>query len=165
MHLDLTVTRVQAAGPETMAILTEFDATGMDSYTLLLPTNDDGQGNPLLETYDINSTEFLAVADELIQAHIVRGTLDFLFLQEQVNGTDGPGTYTVESLQVGFHTFSSVVLLSMCSTHCSTFVQSDYNLSTSALLHLRKQAETYAHAAHAYAALFSSCVPLCPQVC
>lgn len=87
---------LQAVSPETMAILEEFDATEQ-GYTLLLPLNQDKFGEPLSDKYDINGTDFIDAADDIIKAHILPGTLDFLTLQEETNTT---GMHTVTSLQV-----------------------------------------------------------------
>ena len=89
-------TVLQEVSPETMAILEEFEVQE-EGYTLLLPLNVGKDGELLEDKYDINSTEILSAADDIIQAHILPGTLTFTSLSEETNTT---GTYTVTSLQV-----------------------------------------------------------------
>lgn len=99
---------VQEVSPATEMILGDFDVTGEESYTLLMPFNMDKMGNLLSEEYDLNSTEVTAAADDIIQAHILPGTLNFQTLQEETNAT---GMYTVASLQVSIASYSLCTLL------------------------------------------------------
>lgn len=90
------VVAAQEIEPDTFEILTEFDVAG-EGYTLLLPFNQDKQGTPLVEAFpDLNSTATLAMADDIIRAHIIPRTLQYADIEELANAT---GEYTVESLQ------------------------------------------------------------------